>query len=93
MNRARSVFAALLAIGIVGSNAAMAAEPVTEPDTPDDRLGAPQIWGDPEQERATEGWTWFGMGYEQRTRAAGADAVPGGPGGGGVQNQHQSRRR
>ena len=28
-----------------------------------------QVWGDPEElEEAAEGWTWFGMGYENRVR-------------------------
>ena len=29
-----------------------------------------QAWGDPEErEETTEGWTWFGMGYESRSRS------------------------
>ncbi len=29
-----------------------------------------QVWGDPEEsEEAAEGWTWFGMGYENRIRS------------------------
>ena len=29
-----------------------------------------QAWGDPEERaEAAEGWTWFGMGYENRVRS------------------------
>ena len=93
MKTGRSVIAALLAIGFAGSTAAMAAEPANDLQAAGDSAEAPQIWGDPEEERAEEGWTWFGMGYEQRTRAAGAGAVPGNAGLGGVQNRHKARRK
>lgn len=37
----------------------------------------PQVWGDPEEEGpdAKRGWTWFGMGYESRTRSNGASTA------------------
>ena len=52
-----------------------------------------QVWGDPEEsEEAAEGWTWFGMGYENRIRSKDSaasqaadrqgEANLGGPGGG-----------
>jgi hypothetical protein len=40
------------------------------PESDDER--APQeVWGDPEDQEEAEdgsGWTWFGMGYERRSR-------------------------
>lgn len=38
---------------------------------------AKPVWGDPEEdEEPDEGWTWFGMGYEDRNRAWGQVADP-----------------
>ena len=38
---------------------------------PDDERALREVWGDPEDQEEVEdasGWTWFGMGYERRSR-------------------------
>lgn len=41
------------------------------------RPAANPVWGDPEEDgEPHEGWTWFGMGYENRNRAWGQIADP-----------------
>lgn len=40
------------------------------PET-DDEHAPQEVWGDPEEHDEAEdasGWTWFGMGYERRSR-------------------------
>ena len=37
----------------------------------DDEHAPQEVWGDPEDQEEAEdasGWTWFGMGYERRSR-------------------------
>lgn len=56
---------ALLGGVLVCFSGALLAGPETERPQTDG-----QVWGDPEErEEAEEGWTWFGMGYESRSRA------------------------
>jgi len=48
---------------------------LAEPEMDRARAGA-QLWGDPEEnEEREDGWTWFGMGYENRTRSSAQSAV------------------
>jgi len=40
------------------------------PESDDERVPQ-EVWGDPEDQEEAEdasGWTWFGMGYERRSR-------------------------
>ena len=56
---------ALLGGVLVCFSGALLAGPETERPQTDS-----QVWGDPEErEEAEQGWTWFGMGYESRSRA------------------------
>jgi len=60
----------LFAGGLLCLNGALFAEPEAERE----RVSK-QVWGDPEDnEEAEQGWTWFGMGYENRARASGQPA-------------------
>lgn len=59
-------FIVLCAAGLVCVSGALFAEPEVGPVR--DRS---QTWGDPEEDaKPDEGWTWFGMGYENRARAS-----------------------
>lgn len=64
--------------------AASATEDVRAPENE----ASAEVWGDPEENTETEQtWTWFGMGYEQRTDmrnqqgAGGSSGDSGGRGG------------
>ena len=74
----------LFALGVFCANGALFAEPEAD-DRERDRS---QTWGDPEDHaEPDQGWTWFGMGYENRARTSvrsaerQGDAANGYPGG------------
>ena len=88
------VSAGLLVVGLVGSTGVFATEPIVPPDTPRAGPATPEPWGDPEEDDASDrGWTWFGMGYEQRMQATGAATDSGGTGSGGPTGHRNSRRK
>lgn len=58
---------------LLGLSGQALAEPLSEADAPAGDDAAVGVWGDPEEnEPRDSSWTWFGMGYERRTGAAGA---------------------
>lgn len=71
----RHGFLALFAVGLLCLSGLAFAEPAADRDRTDTGTGT-DVWGDPEDnEEADPGWTWFGMGYERRTRSRGAAGV------------------
>jgi hypothetical protein len=80
----RHGFLALLAIGLLCLSGLGFAEPPAGSDRIDVGAdadagtgtdGGTDAWGDPEDnEEIDRGWTWFGMGYENRRRASGQRA-------------------
>ncbi len=80
---------------LIGSTGATATEPFMRSEMPQDSLEAPETWGDPDEDEESErGWTWFGMGYEQRMRETGAAANnAGGNISGGQSGQRKARRK
>lgn len=75
----------IIVLGLVCLPGLAFAEPPRD-ERPQYRI--PQLshgWGDPEDsEPADPSWTWFGMGYEQRSRTA--DGQGSGPGNDGGQS-------
>lgn len=84
----------MVVFGLAGSPAAMAAEPMADHAAGDAESGSAQSWGDPEEnQQGSETWTWFGMGYERRTRAGDAPSAPGSNATNGQGEQLKSGRR
>lgn len=64
-------FAGILVGGLLCLAGPALSEPVADRDTRTLEGEVPEVWGDSEDsEKAERGWTWFGMGYERRSRAA-----------------------
>ena len=64
----------LFAGGLLCLSGSLFAEPQPPPEVAPGGADN-QVWGDPEDgEETDQGWTWFGMGYEQRTGASGQSA-------------------
>jgi hypothetical protein len=75
-------------IGAVAFPGWVGAASVTEEVRAPENEALAEVWGDPEEDAETEQtWTWFGMGYEQRTDmrnqqgAGGSSGDSGGRGG------------
>ena len=84
----------MVVFGLAGSPAAIAAEPMADHAARDAESGSAQSWGDPEEnQQGSETWTWFGMGYERRTRAGDAPSAPGSNATNGQGEQLKSGRR
>ncbi len=82
---------AMVLLGLACLPGLVSAEPLSN-ERPEYRVPLlSQGWGDPEDSvESDSGWTWFGMGYEQRTRAAdGAGADSGGRGDDGQSKIHR----
>ena len=69
---------ALFVLGLLCLSGLGFAEPSAGLDRTDAATDAgTDVWGDPEDnEEADRGWTWFGMGYENRRRSSGQRADP-----------------
>jgi len=75
MMRLHLAWIPVLALLLAGQAMAGSAADAHSPGVP--KQGE-EVWGDPEEgSENAAGWTWFGMGYEQRTRAATAASGPG----------------
>lgn len=67
---------AILSVALFGLSATGWAEPEVERERPVDEVSDQGVWGDPEEFESTDkGWTWFGMGYEQRMRGLGSSVT------------------
>jgi hypothetical protein len=66
----------MLMAGLLCLGGSVLSEPMADRDEPAGGRGSDQVWGDPEdREQANRGWTWFGMGYERRTRTSAGPVV------------------
>lgn len=81
----------LFALGIFCASGALFAEP----EAGDRARDRSQTWGDPEDHaEPDQGWTWFGMGYENRARTSVPSAErQGGAANGHTGGQHKGRKK
>jgi len=64
--------------GLLCLSGSVLSEPAANQEATARNGGGGDVWGDPEErEQANRSWTWFGMGYEQRTRASSSGPVAG----------------
>ena len=70
-----------LSVGSIAFSGWVAAAPEARDVSASVNQASAEVWGDPEENADTEQtWTWFGMGYEQRTEMMNRQGVGGGSG-------------